>query len=234
MEENKTQEKRSESIHQGHRQRMTELFLRNGIDGFTDVQILEFLLGYSIARIDTNPLAHRLLDEFGDLHSVFNAPIQLLTKVDGIGTRTACLLRFVGESWNRSEQSRYKNEIYLRSTREIGKYLLAHIGCYREERAFLLSLDSKCKVIELREMMRGDLNTVNLPFRKVLETALMCNASSVILVHNHVNGNGVPSVEDIDYTKKLKRILSSVDLVFFDHYIITEGSYVSMSYSGMM
>ena len=198
-------EKKPESIHAGHRQRMLESYLRTGLEGFSDVEALELLLGYAISRRDVNPIAHVLLQEFGDLSRVLNAPIAQLTKVHGVGERTAALIHLVAQLWSRGELSRYGNSVYLRSIGEIGSYLSPKTVGLQEERAWLLSLDAKCKVIECREICRGSVNAVNVPFRRLVETALLANATSVILAHNHTTGSMIPSVEDVEYTREACR-----------------------------
>ena len=63
----------SQSIHTGHRQRMKERFLSEGLDHFTDIQVLELILFYCIPQKDTNPIAHALLNHFGSLSQVLEA-----------------------------------------------------------------------------------------------------------------------------------------------------------------
>jgi DNA repair protein RadC len=227
-------EQKTQDIHAGHRQRMLENYLSGGMDGFSDVEVLEFLLSYSLSRRDVNPLAHRLLEEFGDLHGVFAAPIAQLRQVSGVGPRTAALLRFVSELWNRCEANRTAKERFLRNTAEIGQYLLARNSGRREERAWLLALDARCRVVGFRELCRGAVNSVNLPYRKVVEAALLSNATTVILAHNHTNGSVLPSREDIEYTRGLKYTLSLVDVFLSDHFILCERSYLSMKASNML
>ena len=82
-------------MHDGHRQRMKERFLKEGLDNFDEIQVLEFLLFYCIPQGDTNPLAHRLLDQFGSLAQVLEAPISELRKVDGIGPHTATMMHLI-------------------------------------------------------------------------------------------------------------------------------------------
>lgn len=227
-------EKKPESIHAGHRQRMLETYLRTGLEGFSDVEALELLLGYAISRRDVNPIAHALLREFGDLSRVLNAPIAQLTKVHGVGERTAALIHLVAQLWSRSEASRYGNSVFLRSVGEIGSYLSPKSVGLREERAWLLSLDAKCKVIECRELCRGAVNAVNLPFRKLVEAALLANATSVVLAHNHTTGTLIPSLDDVEYTRDASRALQLVDVILSDHVILCDGSYLSMRASHMM
>ena len=221
-------------VHNGHRRRMLESFLRTGLAGFSDVEALEFLLSYSIPRQDVNPLAHRLLEEFGGLHRIFELPASQLSRVPGVGSRTAALIRLVAELWVRGEESRSRSKRYLRSTEELGKYLCTLAEGTREERAWLLSLDASCRVLECRELCRGAVNAVNLPFRKRVEAALLANASSVVLAHNHTNGNLLPSLSDISYTRDAARALALVDVILADHFIIGERRYLSLRAGGML
>ena len=227
-------EKKPESIHAGHRKRLLESYLRTGLEGFSDVETLELLLSYAIPRKDVNPIAHGLLEEFSELHRVLEAPISQLVKVPGVGERTAVLIHMVAELWAKSESSRYGRSVFLRSTKEIGGYLSPKALGLREERAWLLCLDAKCKLIECRELCRGSVNSVNLPFRKLVEAALLVNASSVVLAHNHTTGTMIPSLEDVEYTRDASRALAMVDVILHDHMILCDGSYLSMRSSHMM
>jgi len=69
----------------------------------------------------------------------------------------------------------------------------------------------------------------------IFQHGLLCNASSVILVHNHPSGNLQPSESDIHLTKKVKRIGDLFDMNVLDHLIIdTNGCYFSMADEGFM
>ena len=61
------------AVHDGHRERLKERFRTEGLDGFTEVQVLELLLFYSVPRKDTNEIAHALLEKFGTLAQVLDA-----------------------------------------------------------------------------------------------------------------------------------------------------------------
>ena len=83
------------SIHKGHRERLKQRFLEEGLDNFTDIQVLELLLFYAIPQKDTNPIAHGLLEHFGSLSRVLEADFEELKKVDGISDHSATLLALV-------------------------------------------------------------------------------------------------------------------------------------------
>lgn len=213
---------------------MLDTYLTAGIGGLSDVEALELLLCYAIPRQDVNPLAHRLLEEFGSLHRVLEASPDKLCLIPGVGPRTAALIRLTADLWGRCERSRLAAQVYLRNTGEIGRYLVAHTDGVGEERAWLLCLDARCRVIECRELCRGAVNSVNLPFRRVVEAALLANASCVVLAHNHTSGTLLPSLEDVEYTKQVAQALELMDVSLNDHFILGERNYISMKASGML
>ena len=228
------EETKAENIHEGHRRRLMEVYLREGASALTDVELLELLLTYAVPRRDTNPTAHRLLRELGGLHRVFEGTVPVLNSVEGVGPRSAALVTLVRDLWRRSEQARLEGETVLRSMREVGAYLVPRMSGFREERAFLLCLDARCRLILCQELCRGTVNAVNLPIRKVVEAALLCNSTSVVLAHNHTSGSMIPSLEDVEYTRQLSRTLALVDVTLNDHLIIAGRDYLSMRSSGML
>ena len=83
--------------HAGHRSRLRENFIQNGIEGMADHQVLELLLTYALPRVDVNPLAHRLLSRFGSLEGVLSARPDQLRQVEGIGESAAVFLSLLGQ-----------------------------------------------------------------------------------------------------------------------------------------
>ena len=85
------------SIHEGHRQRLKERYLREGLDHFEQHQVLELLLFYCVPRKDTNPIAHALLERFGSLSQVLEAPLPELMRIPGMGQSSAAFFSLVGD-----------------------------------------------------------------------------------------------------------------------------------------
>ena len=224
----------NKSVHTGHRKRMLETYLSAGADGFSDVQLLEFLLSYSIARKDTNPIAHRLLEEYGDLARIMEIPIKQLMNTCGIGERTAALLHFVGDYYLRARRSHEENTQRFDDARKIGNYLVTWFGALREEHAVVMCLDANCRLLDCREVSSGSVNSLNLPYRKVVELALLNNATSVIIAHNHTNDSTLPSREDVIFTEGLRDALHLFNIILADHYVINGDSYFSMAASKMI
>lgn len=220
------------SIHEGHRQRLKERFRKDGLDNFTDVQVLELALFYCIPRKDTNPIAHALLDHFGSLSQVLEASVEELQKVEGIGESTALYLSMLPQIGRYYLVDRTQREVILPTIDKCGAYLTPFFFGRPLETVFLLCLDAKCKVLCCREVGQGSVNSAGISVRKIVEVALGANATSVIMAHNHPSGLALPSPEDIQTTKRVAAALAAVEIHLADHIVVADGDYVSMVQSG--
>lgn len=223
---------KQENIHSGHRQRLKQLFCQSGIEGMSDVMCLELLLFYGIARRDTNPIAHALLERFGSLSGVLEAPPELLQQVPGISEHAALLLHLIPAMSRRYLMDRAGQETILDSTTRCGEYLKPRFFGAREEQVYLLCLDAKCKVLDCRLISRGSVNAADISVRKIVEVALSVNATSVVLAHNHTSGIALPSREDEATTRRLEMALDAVGIQLVDHIIVADDDFVSMADSG--
>lgn len=220
------------SIHDGHRQRMKERFRQEGLDHFSEIQVLELLLFYCVPRQDTNPLAHALLEHFGSLAQVLEAPAEELEKVKGIGSNAATFLSLMNQVGRYYLVSRSQQNVILRTIKECGDYLIAFFYGRRNEMVYLLCLDAKCKVLCCKAVGEGSVNSAGVSIRRIVETALGANATSVILAHNHPSGIAVPSAEDVKTTQRVAAALNAVDICLVDHIVVADDDYVSMVHSG--
>ena len=219
------------SIHDGHRQRLKERFLKEGLDHFAQLQVLELLLFYCIPRQDTNPIAHALLDRFGSVTKVLEAPVAQLEKVPGMGKSSATFLTLISSVWRYTGLEEKEDEI-LPTIEKCGDYLVSYFSRHRNEVVYLLCLDAKRKVLSCREVGEGSVNSASVPIRRIVEMALAENATTVVLAHNHPSGVALPSNEDQLTTRRLAMSLSTVDIELEDHIIVADGDYVSLRLSG--
>ena len=221
------------SVHDGHRARMRERFLRGDLENFAEHEALEMLLYYCTPRSDTNQLAHRLIKEFGSLPQVLEATPADLQRVEGVGERIACSLGFFA-SFCRYYYVRKSQEDgkILKSVEDCGKYLWPHFMGKQNELVFLLCLDGKGKVLTCKKVGEGSVNSAAIPVRRIVELALTANATMVILAHNHPSGLAIPSGEDIQTTLTIARALSTVDVMLDDHLVFSNTDFVSLRESG--
>jgi len=220
------------AIHDEHRSRVRKRFLREGLTGFEEHEALELLLFFAIPRIDTNELAHRLLDDFGSLRRVLEAPPEQLMQTKGIGEKAAILLSLVGGMVNKYMASTDERVLQLNTIAQCGDYLLDRFIGFRDEAVMLLCLDAKRAPLACRVVCRGSVNAAEISVRKVVEAALAVNATTVILAHNHPSGIAVPSMEDIVTTRRIGCALNAVGIPLEDHIVVADRDYVSIRQSG--
>lgn len=221
------------SIHDGHRQRIKERFLKNGLDGFSEHEVLELLLFYCIPRRDTNEIAHRLEKRFGSLTEVIEAPVKELKKVDGVGENAAMFLSVLKETNRYLNICRARENKVLRSIGECGEYLRHFFDGIRNEVVYLLCMDAKGMVIDCYKVGEGGVNSASVSIRKIIDIAITSNATSVVLAHNHPSGLAIPSADDIQTTRRLAKALYMADVILTDHIVVADKDYISMSLSGI-
>ena len=222
----------AESIHKDHRKRMKERFLKQGLDGFTEFQALEFLLFFCIPQGDTNVLAHKLIDHFGSLSQVLEASVEELKKVNGIGEHSAILIQLMNQMARFYLVDRAKREKVLPTIEDCARYLQPYFYGRMNETVFLLCLDAKCKALCCKEVGEGSINSAGISVRRIVETALREGATTVVLAHNHPSGIAIPSPEDIQTTRRVAAALQSVEIHLADHIVVADDDYVSMVQSG--
>ena len=227
----------SELIHRDHRSRMKARFAAQGLDGLNDHEALELLLYFAVPRVDTNPIAHRLLDTFGSLHGVIDASPEALKRVQGIGENAATLLVLLREMMRRYAMDKAEKDFKsasLTTTEKIGRYLMPFFVGVNEERMVALATDIKGKVLGVEEISRGTTRATDVNIRRLAEFAIRYQAASVILAHNHPGGLALPSHDDMQTTRRIRETLGSLSIGLRDPIIIAGDDFVSMSDSGML
>lgn len=218
-------------IHDGHREKVRARFLTAGLDAFADHEALELLLYYAIPRRDTNPIAHSLMERYGSLSAVLEAPVEDLRKVEGVGESAAILLRLVPQLSRRARLADVQ-ETVLNSTERAGTYLLELFSGLSREVLYQLCLDQKGKLLACKRLSEGSANNTDLNIRLLMENAILTSASAVILSHNHPSGIALPSRDDINTTEQARTALKTIGVKLADHIIVADGDFVSMADSG--
>lgn len=220
--------------HDGHRQRLRRLCLDGGFDALSEVQKLELLLTYAIPRKDVNPIAHALLERFGDLSGVMSARTAELMQVEGVGESAAVLLTAIPLAARHGKTQRTGKRLSLDTTGKIGDFLIPYFDANTEESAYLVFLNAKCCLLRCVKLSDGELNTVNISVRRIVEMTLQHKAVMVVLAHNHVSGVCRPSREDLATTRAVAEALKTVGVTLVDHVIVVGDSYYSLREHGEM
>lgn len=231
----------NEKDNQGHRERIKEKFLKNGIDGFAEYEILELLLTYCIPRKDTKPIAKDLLNKFKTLDNVFKADFDKLSVIDGLGNNSIAFLKLIGDLPSVIYKDELKNKKLIdRETLKISNkdillnYLRNKIGYEEIEKFYVIYLSSSNEVIEFEENSVGTLDRSSVYPREIYKKIINLNAKSVILAHNHPSDNITPSKSDIELTNEIAKGLKNFGALLIEHIIITKNSYFSFLEEGLI
>ena len=219
-------------LHDGHRIRLKNRFLIEGLTNFEDHNVLELLLFYSIPRSDTNEIAHELLNKFGSLHGVFEAGMEDLMSVNGISRHSAVLIKMIPELFVVYGRDKVRDIQKINSSDDAKQFFIPRFyGKVREEVQLVL-LDDKMNIIKWVKIYEGSVNSANVPIRKIVEIAIENRATNVIIAHNHPTGLILPSKDDLRATAKVREALALVDVKLLDHVIVSDNEAASLKDSG--
>lgn len=220
------------SVHCGHRDRVKQNYRKTGFDGFSDVNKLEMLLFYSIPRKDTNEIAHNLLNEFGSISAVFDAPYEMLVKVKGVTPNTATLITMIRELFNVYESNKIDiSKVVLDSGEKTSEYCVSRFIGQTNEQFYAIMLDNNLSLINCVLISSGSPNTSSVNLRRIVEQVVASNATAVIITHNHPNGVAAPSPDDINTTKIVADALKYINVRLLDHVIVAGRDSISLASS---
>ena len=220
-------------IHSGHRKRVINKFIEHGLDSFEEHEVLEMLLFFSVPRIDTNPLAHRLIEEFGSVQNVLSAEPQELKLVKGVGDNTAALISLFRNIRKYQNTQLIEKNIRFDATHEIGEFCVKYFSEHIDESAIMLSVDSKRRLKKVSVISTGTFSETAFYAEKIMKTALTVRAPLIVIAHNHPGGKLTPSTADKILTRQLYDLMDAVHIKLVDHIICNEKHFTSLRECGL-
>lgn len=215
-----------------HRKRLRDRFMQGGADALPDYEMLELVLFRANARQDMKPLAHQLLDKFGDFNGVITAPPDRLAQVKGVGDAVICELKLIEAAAHRLSRSRVIQRPVLSSWDALLDYCHTTMSHRETEQFRVLYLDRKNILVADEVQGQGTVDHVPVYPREVVKKALELNASALILVHNHPSGDPTPSEADIVMTRQIEQAAEALGISLHDHLVIGKSSEVSFRADG--
>ncbi len=220
------------NTHKGHRERMRKRYLATGFDSFQDHEVLEMILYNCYTRINTNDIAHNLIEAFGSLSAVLEAPVDSLKKA-GLSERVAVYLRMIPDIARVYLDDRNNSREKIISLDTIGDYFVSKFIGRIDESVILLLMDAKCKELFCGVVATGSSCGSDVPIRSIVDLAMRYNATNAAIAHNHPSGVALPSRNDIKATDALYSTLSLVGVRLVDHIIVADNDYISLRDSAL-
>ena len=219
--------------HSGHRSRMREKYLKSGLDVFAPHEVLELLLYYAIPYKNTNDIAKHLIDRFGSLSAVLDAPIDSLVDA-GLTENQAIYLRLFPDITRAYYIEKYESNDGPVDFDRLPEYIVRKfIGFTSQERVLLILIDAKGKEVFCGFITEGSFESAQFSVRKIVRLAMNYGAAYAVIAHNHPSGVALPSVEDVRTTLLLRDALALVEVKLIDHFIVANEECVSLVQSGI-
>jgi DNA repair protein RadC len=223
----------SDSDSAGHRARLRKRLLEAGPAGFLDYELVEYLLALTIPRVDTKPLAKRLIMDFGGIGPLLSASADAL-KREGLKDSTVAALKIAEATALRLLESRVEGQPILSSWEALGDYLHAQMAHRRTEEVRILFLNAKNMLIANEALWQGSVDEASVHVREVIARAIALGATALIVVHNHPSGDPAPSQQDIRLTRDLVEAGRHIKVTVHDHVIVGAQGRTSMRAMGLI
>jgi len=218
----------------GHRKRLRERFMKAGLDGFADHEVVELLLTLAIPRSDVKQPAKALIERFGNLRAILDAPLEELREVKGIGSVAPVALRII-----RAAATLYLEQCAegaVADSKQLERIWRARIGALRNEVFEMAYLDSARRLLRdgIERLEEGATDRAAVYPRRVIESALRRGAAALVLAHNHPNGDVEPTEQDKLLTRALMLAAETVHLKIVDHLIVSVDAVFSFRKAGLL
>ena len=215
-------------------ERPRERLLTVGPQSLSDGELLAILLGTGVRGASATDLARRLLEQLGGLAGVLGNGAAELAQAPGVGPARAARLAAALELGRRYLAAPGGPRPALAAPLDAARYLSARLLDLPHEVFCCLFLDTRHRLIRYEELFRGTIDGATVYPREVVKRALQCNASAVILGHNHPSGVAEPSEADRNITVKLAKALALVEIRLLDHLVVSRGGHVSLAERGLI
>jgi len=199
----------------------------------SDLELLSLLLSGGTGRSPAAQVSEALLDRFGSLGDVLKEPPSSLVRVRGVGRRAASRLRAAREVGRRFwTHERRSPKLYVSGPSDVAELFMREMGGLDREHFRALLLDTKNRILGVRTISIGSLNSSVVHAREVFKAAVSESAQAIVLIHNHPSGLPEPSSEDVAVTRRLVEAGRILGIEILDHVIVGSQGFTSLKELG--
>lgn len=220
----------------GHRDRLRRRFVKTGLEGFADYEVVELILTLAIPRSDIKQPARELIARFGDLRGIMDAAPEELRAVSGIGAVTPVALQIIKAAAVLYLRQGSEGRELLADADRLAEFWRLRIGAFVNEVFEVAFLDSGYRLLRdgVETLEEGTVDRAAVYPRRVVEAALRRRAYGLVLAHNHPNRLATPSEQDKLITRAVVLAGEAVGVRVIDHLIVSADTAFSFRKAGLL
>ncbi len=215
-------------------ERPREKLLRHGPGVLSDAELIAILAGSGTRGENVIDLARGLLEQHGGLGGLLRADAGALQRTRGLGPAKAAQLAAAIELGRRMPRIDSDARPLLTSPEAVFDYLRGHLRGRSREELHILSADTGGRLLGTPAILAGSVHSVSFRMADIFREAVLLDATSIVLAHNHPSGRATPSHRDIDITRDIAIAAEALDLSLHDHLVIAGERFVSMKREGLL
>ena len=213
--------------------RPREKLERLGPQALSDAELLAILVGSGSAKEDAVTLMKRILNGcHNSLNTLGKMSIRELCEYNGVGPAKAITILAACELGKRRQMESPEERPQLSTATRVYNHMHPVMQDLDVEEFWVLYLNQDFRLIKKERIAHGGITEVSVDIRIIMRGALLCNATVLVVCHNHPSGSTRPSQHDNALTKSLHEACRVMRLHLMDHIIVTEGSYYSYHEDG--
>lgn len=214
-------------------ERPRERLAENGPGALSKAELLAILLRVGVQGENSVQLAQRILDELGGLAGIQRASLEEMRQIHGLGFAKSCQIKAAIELGSRLVREQAEERGSISSPADAAALLQLEMQGLPQENLVVLVLDTRNKLIAKEIVYKGSLNISLVRVGELFKGAIVRNAASIILAHNHPSGDPTPSPEDVALTRSVIQAGKLMDIEVLDHLVIGNARFVSMKEKGL-
>ncbi|WP_411690882.1 RadC family protein [Acinetobacter towneri] len=213
--------------HWPEQERPRERLIQNGAGSLSDAELLAIFLRSGSQQHSAVELARLLIQHFGNLTTLLDAPIAELCQFHGMGSSKYSQLMAVKELGRRYVAEHFKQDaLELSNSKRLMEYLRFELLGETREVFAVLCLDACLRKISFKKLFYGAVNSCEISINQLLRFAISQHATAIVIAHNHPFGLPHPSPADLVLTQQIQQACQLLELRLIDHCIISsEGNF---------
>ncbi|WP_294350172.1 DNA repair protein RadC [uncultured Clostridium sp.] len=215
-------------------ERPREKLIKFGPESLSNKELLAVILRCGTRGENILSLSDRILSEVSGLDGLLNISFDDAMKIKGIKEGKASQILALSELFKRFNTLRANSIISISKPQDVADMLINEMKSLNQEVLKLLVLNTKNKIIKIKDVFKGTLNSSIVHPREIYSEAIKSGGASIIICHNHPSGDPTPSGEDINITLRIKECGNIIGINLLDHIIVGDKKYISLKEKGII